>query len=58
MALTICGKKSEVGAFVSYGHISSLNFLHIHIEKICVHNFSHSFQLNPMKLSMHNPNEE
>ena len=24
MALTFCGKKSEVGASVSYGHISSL----------------------------------
>jgi len=23
MALTFCGKKSEVGASVSYGHISS-----------------------------------
>ena len=35
MALTFCGKKSEVGASVCYGHISSLYFdcfyIHVHI---------------------------
>ena len=35
-----------------------LNFLHNHIEKVCVLNFFHSFQANPMKLSMHNSYQE
>ena len=35
-----------------------LNVLHNHIEKACVLNFFHSFQANPMKLSMHNSYEE
>jgi len=30
MALTFCGKKSEVGASVSYGHISSFFLVMIH----------------------------
>ena len=32
MALTFCGKKSKVGASVSYGHISSL-FVFLQIGK-------------------------
>ena len=34
MALTLCGKKSEVGASVSYGHISSLLYTCTYIGSI------------------------
>jgi len=41
MALTFCGKKSEVGASVSYGHISSffikiiIYVLHVSQKSAC-----------------------
>jgi len=48
--------RTNTRVFESY--VPLMNFLHNHIEKACVLNFCHSFQADPMKLSMHKSYEE